>query len=98
MIKYKVRSRGNDSVACQVGPLSGPLNQFGNRTLENLREGDLIYKASEVDALLTKATMKLNGLCAQEHTRLAGQVFLSAHALSVIQDVLHNLYQLEENA
>ena len=102
MIKYKVYGRGNDSVACEVGPQSGPLNQFHKRTLEDLRDGEMIYKASEVDALLIELSMQLNGVCARTETRrkglehLAGQVFLPPDTLSVIQDVLRKLYQLEE--
>jgi hypothetical protein len=44
----------------------------------------------------------LNGVCARTETRrkglehLAGQVFLPPDTLSVIQDVLRKLYQLEE--
>lgn len=110
MIKYKVYGRGNDSVACQVGPQSGPLNQFHKRTLEDLRHGEMIYKASEVDALLIELSMQLNGVCARTETRRKvpeggmvsfiehGQVFLPPDTLSVIQDVLRKLYQLEENA
>ena len=102
MIKYKVYGRGNDSVACEVGPQSGPLNQFHKRTLEDLRDGEMIYKASEVDALLIELCMQLNGVCARTETRrkvLEGEMMrfvLPPDTLSVIQDVLRKLYQLEE--
>jgi len=102
MIKYKVYGRGNDSVACEVGPQSGPLNQFHKRTLEDLRDGEMIYKASEVDALLIELCMQLNGVCARTETRrkvLEGEMMrfvLPPDTLGVIQDVLRKLYQLEE--
>ena len=83
MIKYKVYGRGNDSVACEVGPQSGPLNQFHKRTLEDLRDGEMIYKASEVDALLIELCMQLNGVCARTETRrkvMEGEMVSSLHS------------------
>lgn len=51
-IKYQVYGRGDESVACEVGPQSGPLNRFGRRTLQKLHDGEMIYKASEIDPIL----------------------------------------------
>jgi hypothetical protein len=61
----------------------------------------MIYKASEVDALLIELRMQLNGVCARTETHRKGLEHLAGHVLppdtlSVIQDVLHKLYQLEE--
>ncbi len=47
-IPYEVLARGNDSVACQLRPLKGPLNEFGKRTLIQFR----IYLAEDVEKLL----------------------------------------------
>jgi hypothetical protein len=52
LIPYEVLARGNDSVACQLRPLKGPLNEFGKRTLIQLDGHTRIYLAEDVEKLL----------------------------------------------